>query len=99
MKGQFITDCYIKYFLELPLLFKQQGSELSQLEDTHVLSIIYYQLFKLCGTSGQQQINQADRLGWRSGSFHNLLPQGTGQVLVGRNDSLVVMPHTSVLQR
>lgn len=25
----------------------------------------------------------------------SLLPQGTGQVLVGRNDSLVVMPHTS----
>lgn len=57
MKGQFITDHYINYFSEVPLLFTQQGSELSQLEATHTLSIIYDQLFKLCGTSGQQQIN------------------------------------------
>lgn len=73
MKGQFITDHYINYFSEVPLLFKQQGSDLSQLEDTHVLSIIYYQLFTLWGTSGQQQVNRAVWLGWRSGSFHKSL--------------------------
>lgn len=56
MKGQFIRDCC---FSEVALLFKQQGSELSQLKDTHVLSIIYYQLFKLYGPCGQQQINRA----------------------------------------
>lgn len=41
MKGHFITGHYINYFSVVPLLFKWQGSELTQLEYTHVLSIIY----------------------------------------------------------
>lgn len=69
MKGQFIIDHYIKYFSEVPLLFKQQSSELAQLKDTHLLTIIINQLFKLCGTSEQQQINRAVWLGWRSRYF------------------------------
>lgn len=59
MKGQFITDHYVKYFSEALLLFKQLSSELAQLKDIHLLSIIINQLFKLCGTSEQQQINRA----------------------------------------
>lgn len=42
MKGQLFTDGYINYLSEVPLHFKQQGSELAQLEDTHMLTIIYY---------------------------------------------------------
>lgn len=100
MKEQFITDHYINYFSEVPLLFKQQGSELAQLEDTHVLSIIYCKsTFKLCGTSGQQQINQAVWLGGDWNLSASLLPQRTGQSVAGRDESLMVMTHTRAWPR
>lgn len=100
MKEQFITDHYINYFSEVPLLFKQQGSELAQLEDTHVLSIIYCKsTFKLCGTSGQQQINQAVWLGGDWNLSASLLPRRTGQSVAGRDESLMVMTHTRAWPR
>lgn len=70
MKGQLHSRSLINYFSVIPPLFKHQGSELAQLECTHILSTVWVinQLLTLWYTC-KWQIKWALCLGWRLGSF------------------------------
>lgn len=65
------------------------------MEDTHVLSINYCQLLNSVLPLDSNNSTELFDLGGSQDLSTSLLPQRTGQALVGRNDSLVVVPHTS----
>lgn len=79
------------------LSFSNSKVQNFHMEDTHVLSINYCQLLNSVVSLDSKNSTELFDLGGGQDLSTSLLPQERGQALVGRNDSLVVVPHTSGL--